>query len=153
MLKVISRPVVLPANASTGTISPTIASGKAVAVPAGLPPYELPTACSAAAKGAVLVTDEPSGVSTATAKSKKAAKGSKGKGESTKEVQAELSPSTDVYDVEKIVAHRLHNGVYEYQVKWKNYKTKTWEPYSNFYRKKWITEYWRLHGGKASTSR
>ena len=48
-----------------------------------------------------------------------------------------------IYEVEKIVAHRFRRNRYEYCVKWKGYDKLTWEPYENFNGKKVIIQYWR----------
>jgi hypothetical protein len=62
--------------------------------------------------------------------------------------QKSLEDSDKIYEVEDIVAHRMKNGKYEYKVKWKGYKTKTWEPYSNFNGNRVVTDYWRRFSRK-----
>ncbi len=62
--------------------------------------------------------------------------------------QQSLEDSDKIYEVEDIVAHRMKNGKYEYKVKWKGYKTKTWEPYSNFNGNRVVTDYWRRFSRK-----
>jgi hypothetical protein len=54
---------------------------------------------------------------------------------------------TDVYEVEKILAHRTdeEGGGVEYFVKWKDFPSEanTWEPEGNFIERKCINDYWR----------
>jgi hypothetical protein len=47
------------------------------------------------------------------------------------------------YEIERILNHRGEAGAYEYHVKWKNYRTPTWEPAANFLDTRLITDYWK----------
>lgn len=61
----------------------------------------------------------------------------------------------NVYEVEKILAHRGSPGQYEYETKWKNYRETTWEPSSSFHDTALIRDYWHAHNdssGSSSTS-
>ena len=48
----------------------------------------------------------------------------------------------NVYEVEKILAHRGVAPNYEYHIKWKGYRTPTWEPASSFHDTSLIKDYW-----------
>jgi RNase H-like domain found in reverse transcriptase/Reverse transcriptase (RNA-dependent DNA polymerase)/Integrase core domain/Integrase zinc binding domain/Chromo (CHRromatin Organisation MOdifier) domain/Retrotransposon gag protein/Zinc knuckle len=51
--------------------------------------------------------------------------------------------ANNVYEIEKILAHRGSPGAYEYRIKWKNYHDITWEPASNFQDTALISNYWQ----------
>lgn len=50
------------------------------------------------------------------------------------------NPFDDLYEVEQICNHRSRRGVYEYEIKWKNYGSNenTWEPATHL--PKWMVE-------------
>src|SRR5689334_6436147 len=48
----------------------------------------------------------------------------------------------NVYELERVCDHRGSPGHYEYLVKWKNYRQKTWEPASSFHDDTLIRDYW-----------
>ena len=50
--------------------------------------------------------------------------------------------NNNVYEVEQILDHRGEPGNYEYKVKWKFYKSFTWEPEENFRDVTLIRDYW-----------
>ena len=52
------------------------------------------------------------------------------------------------YEVQWIVSHRGEPGSYEYQVKWKNYNERTWEPASSFHDDLVIKNYWKARDGQ-----
>ena len=51
----------------------------------------------------------------------------------------------NVFEVEKIVDHKIINGRLSYFVKWKGYKDEdnTWEPEDHFLQTECIEDYWR----------
>ncbi len=48
-----------------------------------------------------------------------------------------------LYEVEKIMAHRMNGKGFEYQVKWQGYEETTWEPEENFEDDGLIKDYWK----------
>ncbi|KAF9400955.1 hypothetical protein BGZ94_005346 [Podila epigama] len=63
----------------------------------------------------------------------------------------------DVYEVERVVAHRRDKNGLVYQLKWKNYdeSDNTWEHEKSVFCKGLIEEYWKLyeeHGGRRTDS-
>ncbi|CAO3699328.1 unnamed protein product [Rhizopus microsporus] len=54
----------------------------------------------------------------------------------------------EVYEVERLLGHRITDGSYEYLIKWKNYSNEynTWEKERNIFAKGLILDYWRSKG-------
>jgi hypothetical protein len=50
--------------------------------------------------------------------------------------------TSNVYEVERILAHRGSPGSYEFQIKWKNWRVPTWEPESNLRDLAIVQDYW-----------
>jgi hypothetical protein len=49
----------------------------------------------------------------------------------------------NVYEIQSIDKHRGTVGAYEYYVKWKGYRARTWEPAASFLDDKLIKDYWK----------
>ncbi|ORE03462.1 hypothetical protein BCV72DRAFT_233093 [Rhizopus microsporus var. microsporus] len=54
----------------------------------------------------------------------------------------------EIYEVERLLGHRITNDCYEYLIKWKNYSNEynTWEKERNIFAKGLILDYWRSKG-------
>jgi hypothetical protein len=54
----------------------------------------------------------------------------------------------EVYEIEKVLSHRMKDGQMLYLVKWRGFEETTWEPTEHFHNPTTISNYWTSKGGK-----
>jgi len=63
-----------------------------------------------------------------------------------KVIQREPGPvdaMENIFEVNKIVNHRIRDGAKEYLVDWRGYDERTWEPETNILDERPVIEYWK----------
>ena len=58
----------------------------------------------------------------------------------------------NIYQVRRVVNHRIRNGVKEYLIDWLGYDERTWEPEQNILDSGAVSEYWKRVNEKQNAS-